>query len=389
VVLALTSVTSGFQWQASGCTARSQTQQCAHGSVAAAVRCCAHQQSNTTCVSVCDMDQSPHQHSAPLLDGLDGLKASHTEAAAECAARGMRLCTRAELALKCCKTGCRMDQQWVWTADECPAAACDESSQRCKPHSQPPGRRRPRFIRPPGSTLPCLFGSQKGQDNWVKRNSIHLRTSARYFVDLAANEPECLSNSVLLERELGWAGLCIEANPSVATRLRAHRACTVVEAPVASSTRLVAFQTAGALGGIVGEGMLNEGRNTQTLSLKTRRLDEMLREAKAPRRIGYLSLDVEGAEDDAICFDFPFGEYTFLLMTIERPPPSLNERLFKNGYLFVLNHHYDSFYVHSTHPDAAAIARNHTFQQVMAPCIPSRAKGKYKGKALHGDCPWS
>ena len=34
-----------------------------------------------------------------------------------------------------------------------------------------------------------------------------------FFLDLAANEPVVLSNTRSLERDLGWKGVCIEANP--------------------------------------------------------------------------------------------------------------------------------------------------------------------------------
>ena len=40
---------------------------------------------------------------------LDGVHATHAGAAAECAARGLRLCSRAELQ-QCCKMGCGLDK---------------------------------------------------------------------------------------------------------------------------------------------------------------------------------------------------------------------------------------------------------------------------------------
>ena len=36
---------------------------------------------------------------------------------------------------------------------------------------------------------------------------------ASYFVDLAANNATEASNTRLLERDFGWRGVCIEANP--------------------------------------------------------------------------------------------------------------------------------------------------------------------------------
>ena len=40
---------------------------------------------------------------------LDGVHATHAGATAECAARGLRLCSRAELQ-QCCKMGCGLDK---------------------------------------------------------------------------------------------------------------------------------------------------------------------------------------------------------------------------------------------------------------------------------------
>ena len=240
-------------------------------------------------------------------------------------------------------------------------------------------------------------GSQKNQDVWVEEHfgfdSVHL-INYHFFVDLAANHPECLSNSVMLERKHGWSGLCIEANPELAKQLRAERACTVVEAPIASTSRVVSFYPAGASGGIVSKNMDNANPfSHQRVTLTARRLDEVLHTANAPRVIGYLSLDIEGAEDEALCADFPFHKYTFLLVTIERPPPSLNRRLFEHGYLFVKNHHFDTFYVHSSHPNATGISRNSTFKQVNAKCTSSRTAkhtlGPLDEPRLGFECSWS
>jgi len=225
---------------------------------------------------------------------------------------------------------------------------------------------------------PCLkypYGSQKGQDQWVVKNTE--KSNTHFFVDLAANRPECLSNSVVLERKYGWKGLCIEANGDLAQLLRAERSCTVIEAPIAETTREIVFylRSSDAFGGIVGKGMDNEivpaaGKlkrlGGSVKHMTTQRLDAVLRSANAPNVIDYLSLDVEGAEDDVLCDDFPFDEFTFLLATIERPPPSLNRRLFNNGYLFVKNHEFDTFYVHVSHPHATDLERNDTFTQIPA-----------------------
>jgi hypothetical protein len=93
-------------------------------------------------------------------------------------------------------------------------------------------------------------------------------------------------------------------------------------------------------------------------------LEELLDKYCAPRVIDYFSLDVEGLET-RILRDFPFNRYTFLALTIERPTPELNALLFGQGYQFVRNSLYDTFYVHETLPNLGRIKRA-PFEQLPA-----------------------
>ena len=67
-------------------------------------------------------------------------------------------------------------------------------------------------------------------------------------------------------------------------------------------------------------------RGGLVLSLAT-----LLRQHAAPRVIDYLSLDVEGAEDDVL-LQFPFDDYLFRVMSIERPSDMLKKVLTERGY---------------------------------------------------------
>ena len=105
-------------------------------------------------------------------------------------------------------------------------------------------------------------------------------------------------------------------------------------------------------------------------TLRTRTLGSVLIEATAPRVIHYLSLDVEGAESAVLSASFPWDSWTFLTLTIERPPPELNSRLFAHGYLFVrIIGLTDTAYVHRSHPFAHRyLASNRSFEQMPAKC---------------------
>ena len=65
---------------------------------------------------------------------------------------------------------------------------------------------------------------------------------------------------------------------------------------------------------------------------------------------------------------FAWRTYKFLMVSIERPPPDLNARLFRHGYLFSQNLGTDTFYIHRTHPRARSLAANASFVQQPAKC---------------------
>jgi hypothetical protein len=95
--------------------------------------------------------------------------------------------------------------------------------------------------------------------------------------------------------------------------------------------------------------------------MKTYPLAVILRQYDCPKVIDYFSFDVEGAET-RILRRFPFDEFTFLSLTIERPTPELNALLFRNGYHFVKNSLYDTFYVHKSIPNFDQIPKMPFYQ---------------------------
>ena len=108
-------------WQWDGCPNDSQPQAPPRCSASpdsrAGIRCCGSETCTSVCFSHCWMQGS--NTSSPLAGwSIEGAAATLSEAHAECRARGLRLCNRHELQL-CCKTGCRLDNARVWTADIC------------------------------------------------------------------------------------------------------------------------------------------------------------------------------------------------------------------------------------------------------------------------------
>lgn len=226
-------------------------------------------------------------------------------------------------------------------------------------------------------------------------------SSTRYFVDLAANHPQDGSSTNELEQH-GWNGLCIEPNPAYVPLLRARRRCQVVDVAIDNAERNVSFAfSRGPMGGIIDrrfDNQPNAGKTRQppgTGYIQAIPLHRALRSASAPNVIDYLSLDVEGAESSVLPSTFPWKEIIFLTLTIERPPPDLNARLFQHGYLYAKTIGLtDTAYVHERHPRAAQVSANHSFVQVPAKCRNhghsysdrSRIHGQVACRSLFGCC---
>jgi hypothetical protein len=200
------------------------------------------------------------------------------------------------------------------------------------------------------------FVSQKGQDRWIIEDVFFGKRNG-YFLDLAASDGLSINNTILLERAFGWSGIAIEADPTLASQLFANRSCLCVPACIDEVAREVEYLRNGELGGILAtdtdncprirSALIEEKRAAgEVVNFETATLADVLDAGKAPKLIDYFSFDVEGAET-RILRSFPFDRYTFTAMTIERPTPELNELLFRNGYIFVKNVSYDSFYVHN------------------------------------------
>jgi len=190
------------------------------------------------------------------------------------------------------------------------------------------------------------YSSEIGQDKWVLEKVFPDVTNG-YFVDIGSGHGAIGSNSRTLE-ERGWKGVCIDPFP-------VHmegRTCKMFKEVVFSKPGLVvAFHTAGGLGGIADTlGQWNEkAARAPTVNVTTVTLDDILARAGAPRFIHFISLDVEGAELEALRA-FPFDRYRVGAWTIEhnREEPKRSQivaLLAQHGYLRVNEWHQDDFFV--------------------------------------------
>jgi FkbM family methyltransferase len=190
------------------------------------------------------------------------------------------------------------------------------------------------------------YFSEIGQDKWVLEKVFPGVTNG-YFVDIGSGHGTIGSNSRTLEKR-GWSGVCIDPFP-------VHmegRTCRMFQEVVFSKPGLLmAFRAAGGLGGV--DDTLGEWNQTAarapTVSVRTVTVDDILARAGAPRFIHFVSLDIEGAELEALRA-FPFDRYRVGAWTIEhnREEPKRSEimtLLTQHGYRRVNEWQQDDFFV--------------------------------------------
>lgn len=198
-------------------------------------------------------------------------------------------------------------------------------------------------------------GSQCKQDYLVA--SLFKEKKGGFFLDLAANDAVNLSNTYKLEALHDWTGICVEPNPMYWQNL-AHRKCHVAAAVVGKERmERVKFRMyrdmwrRGASGGI--EDFIDPNipkSNERPDILYTVPIKEVLERYHAPYLIDYLSLDIEGAEY-LVMKDFPFSDYKFKVMTVERPSQELTDLLYANGYLYLAGNNEDGMETSWIHSD--------------------------------------
>lgn len=190
------------------------------------------------------------------------------------------------------------------------------------------------------------FPSQIGQDRWVAEKMF---PSVRdgYFLDVGSADGFINSNTWALEQR-GWKGICIDPFPSNMT----VRTCQMFRAAVdAEGGHTVQFKDAGELGGISNymDRWKDIVKDAKTVELTTVTLGDILQRAHAPSFIHFMSLDIEGAELEALR-GFPFDKYTLGSLAIEHnyeePKRSEIEHLLKSkGYTRARAWMQDDFYV--------------------------------------------
>ena len=128
---------------------------------------------------------------------------------------------------------------------------------------------------------PGTWHSQQAQDRVMA--SLFGGKRGGYYLDLAASNGMQHSNTRTLERDYGWDGLCVEANPQFWSSLTSWRECRVVGAAIAERRAEMGYfspRLAG-MGGLVRRDTDNARRNA-TLRVLAVPLTELFDQFQVP-----------------------------------------------------------------------------------------------------------
>jgi len=190
------------------------------------------------------------------------------------------------------------------------------------------------------------FYSQIGQDVWALETAFPGVTHG-FFLDVGSGDGVVASNTKALE-DHGWTGICVDPFP---THMQGRTCQMFKEVVYSVAGRHMTFHQAGTLGGLtdtLGE-WKEQAEKAPAVEFTTVTLGDILARAKAPPRIDFMSLDIEGAELEALR-GFPFDRYQIGALDVEHnfeePKRTEIEALMRrHGYLRVHSWQQDDFYL--------------------------------------------
>jgi len=168
------------------------------------------------------------------------------------------------------------------------------------------------------------YYSQINQDEYVI--DYFKNKNNGFFIDIGANDGVTFSNTKALE-ELGWKGICVEANKQAYLACENNRQCKCINVAVHNKVGTATFSSppdslVGGLKETFTPGHVRQwGKRvafTET-QVKTNTLLNILNECNAPLHIEYLSLDTEGSEGDILehFFQYNCNKYHIKYIDVE------------------------------------------------------------------------
>lgn len=146
------------------------------------------------------------------------------------------------------------------------------------------------------------YYSQSNQDKWVceflnfKKNG--------FYLDIGAYDGIQTSNTFILEEDLQWSGICVEANPTIFNKLCNNRKSINLNLAILDYKGTCNFNE---------DSICDKDKG---YLIKCDTLNNVLEKNNAPNIIDYMSIDIEGSEFDALK-NFDFKKWQINLITIE------------------------------------------------------------------------
>jgi FkbM family methyltransferase len=175
-----------------------------------------------------------------------------------------------------------------------------------------------------------------------------------YFIDIGAYDGESLSNTLLLEEDYNWKGICVEPLPDTFNKLKKKRNCICINTALYSESNIeLDFINAEMLSGVTKNidchtHVLNS--KNDTIKIKTTTINELLDKNNLPFFIHYMSLDTEGSEYEilkVLNFDkYIFGYINVEHNYIEPRRTQIKNLLLSNGYIYRGENKFDDDYIH-------------------------------------------
>ena len=212
-----------------------------------------------------------------------------------------------------------------------------------------------------------MYHSEYGQDRWLEENIFQGMRGLTFF-EAGALNGLLHSNTLFFERERGWSGILMEANPKLMPDICRNRPkCWNFSGALSDKVGHADFLALD--GGLYGwSGLSREMTPEHRANIRrdipaqyqahvpvvTRTLESVLKSAKASR-IDYMSLDLEGAELKTLSV-FPFHEYQIDVIGVEdhHDNPALGDLLTRNGYTRITRIGPDVIWRHAALPPADA-----------------------------------
>ncbi|MDH7804206.1 MULTISPECIES: FkbM family methyltransferase [unclassified Rhizobium] len=183
-----------------------------------------------------------------------------------------------------------------------------------------------------------------------------------YFVEFGATDGVYLSNTFLLEEQLGWTGILAEPARVWLEALRENRPRAVIDdrcvyEKTGAQLMFREVQSDFALSTIVEFSDVDLHRNTrkigETYPVETITLEDLLTQNGAPEVIDFISIDTEGSEL-SILKGFDFSLFQFNMIACEHNYSSTRDQVLNllkaNGYYRILNEisMFDDWFVHES-----------------------------------------